>query len=275
MVFLPSTTRIETKNNDCQQGHLQPISRLHRRQQSVIDLLCRSLIEKHIEDVSGHLADVLAAVHGPTMAMNLSPACGVVIAINLAYFGLPRFRYREQISIQASKDFEDFKVPKPDGNIENWTEYKTLRALATLGDGGEKDQARIDIEKKEIVWFNTLWGRLYLWFFSSHVDKYSSLLFGLLAGVMLIFATGLAIKWPFLDTLGDLNEYITSTNFYGDTLWGLIVFAFLPIIFVLVGNKIVNDAKALTKEQAASLREKLGEKAGQADKPDDVWFERD
>lgn len=197
------------------------------------------------------------------IATSLEPLASAALAINLAYLGLARFRYREKIREAADTQrrvFEPAEKSAPE-NIKSMRYYKQLRELCSLSNHDVDD---IPNANREARISNGIWSHVYHHLYRRHLDRYIAYAGAGLSGFTVASAVAL-----------NLGTWSLASYLYGDSggilwLYGLIVACFAPIVLVYVGRKIVLYAA----QHAIECREEI-EKAMQtgslsAKLPDDV-----
>lgn len=188
------------------------------------------------------------------VAASLEPLAGAALAINLAYLGLQRFRYREKIRAAAESErkiFEHAEKTAPE-NIKAMRYYAQLRDLCSLSNhdlddipGANKD-ARIN---------NGFWSAIYHHLYRKHRDRYIAYTGAGLAGVTL--TTGVAVN---------IGTWSLASYLYSETsapLWFyvLILACAAPISMVYVGRQIVFYAAGHAKECREEIEKAMQTKA--------------
>ncbi|WP_027058027.1 hypothetical protein [Mesorhizobium loti] len=185
------------------------------------------------------------------IATSLEPLASTALAINLAYLGLARFRYREKIRAAADAQrrvFEPAEKPAPE-NIKSMRYYKQLRGLCSLSNHDVDDIAHADREARIS---SGVWSHIYHHLYRKHLDRYIAYAGAGLSGFTVASAVAL-----------NLGTWSLTVNLYGPSagvlwLYTLIAASLAPIILVYVGRKIVHYAA----EHAVECREEI-EKAMQ------------
>ncbi len=170
-----------------------------------------------------------------SVAAELEPLAGAALAINLAYLGLTRFRYRDQIRKGAESErkiFEQADRPAPE-NIRKMAYYKQLCELCDLSNFDIED---VPNANKDARINGSVWSWLYHHIFRRHRDRYVTYLFVALSGFTL--SSGVADKtgnWVLVQWL-----YHPNASFIW--LYLLIIACFVPVAFVWLGRRIVHYA---------------------------------
>ncbi|MER9274406.1 hypothetical protein [Mesorhizobium sp. M0520] len=185
------------------------------------------------------------------IAAQLEPLAGAALAINVAYLGLVRFRYRDQIRDGARVElriFEPSDKPAP-ANIKSMKMYKQLCELCALSN---HDLVDVPHAIKDARINGGFWSQIYHYLYRKHNDRNITYFSSVAAGTTLIAGVARNIDtWGFMD-------YIY--NPWSGPIWMylLILFSVLPVAMVYGGRKIVFYAL----EHAREYREEI-EKAMQ------------
>lgn len=174
-------------------------------------------------------AVVSAAV---SVVTNLEPIAGISLALNLAYLGLQRWRYRQQVREAADKEYATFggnpAIIEP---LEQWTQ---LQVLAGHSDKRNSLPSRLRV-------FEAIYG--------IENDVKAAFVFAVFAVFILLLGVAHNIGiWQPLTAIA--TKAWTTFYFY--------VLAFsigLPLASVMLGRRLVNTAcahaKACTKQLSA------------------------
>lgn len=167
------------------------------------------------------------------IAADLEPVAGACLAINLAYLGLTRFRYRDKIREIAREQMKLFKMADNQFpvHIKELLHYQHLQSLCALSnmdyqaDPNENKQAKIN---------GSVWGNVYQGVFSAHHDRHLSYLCAGLAGLTLFAGVAEGIKNDFW-----ILPWVYHANLGTTWLVFLAIAAALPVALVWVGRNIV------------------------------------
>jgi hypothetical protein len=181
-----------------------------------------------------------------SVAGSLEPLAGAALAINLAYLGLTRFRYRDQIrkaAEQQRKVFEPADKRAPD-NIRSMKNYKQLCDLCDLSNFDIED---VPNANKGARINGGAWSWLYHHLYRKHKDRYITYLFVGLSGFTLCAGVAKSLEtWYYVN-------YLYHPNAGPIWLYLLMLAAASPVFFVWVGRKIVYYAS----EHARECREEI------------------
>lgn len=169
------------------------------------------------------------------IAPELEPVAGACLAINLAYLGLTRFRYRIQIRNAAKEQMSLFsrngdQFPE---NIKKLDHYNQLRSLCELPN---HDYEKAEGETSAAKIKGTVRGSLYQVLFSKHLDRYLSYLCAGLAAMTLVAGVAHQLGSNWAGLLPVIYAPITG----GWWLFALTVAATMPVGLILLGRNIVH-----------------------------------
>lgn len=164
---------------------------------------------------------------------HLEPFAGVAFALNLAYIGLPRFRYRERIQEHVVKKLQDIDGEPHQFGDTDW--YKATARLARLNvSGGSSAVENAKLPKES-------WGSSYTLLFERHRDKAFSIALSFLLGAILALGSahtagrfGSVLGFDIMPMFGD-----GAFNFW---FWLIAFAALTPVFFVYRGNYVVRGA---------------------------------
>lgn len=174
--------------------------------------------------------------------MLLEPILGVALALNLAYIGLPRFRYRSKIAKAVQELMAACGWKEPSEELSNRKWYKAVARLA-----------RLDIYKGSFFSkspsndFKGAWVFWYEWIFMCHVDRSIAVVSSFLA--ITLMALGVIHSIPIYGWYeGLFTKEITYLIF-----WFVIFLCILPVLFVFLGKYVVDRAIADAKAEIEDL----------------------
>ncbi|MBA86311.1 MAG: hypothetical protein CML60_11740 [Rhodobacteraceae bacterium] len=148
----------------------------------------------------------------------------MAFALNLAYLGLPRFRYRERISKYANEALSG--LGQVNGGLCRTGWYLTLQRLALVpGDKTVLHDGKVP---------NELWGIAYKVIFERKFDIMFSIVACLFMGALIVL--GVAHEINYLD---GTVAYFTSELIHW-WYWVHIALGLLPPIFVWMGRSVVS-----------------------------------
>lgn len=186
----------------------------------------------------------------------LEPALGIAFALNLAYIGLPRFRYRETIRDHVrTKMLEMGEVPE---HICSTVWYKQIDRLRSLDNHDGDEQGKLPATKMP----DGLWSALYVGLFERHFDRRIIVSLSVLcAGLVFL---GVAHEIDHLD--------ITRTLFTGWLaklwLWATACASLIPVVSVALGAVVVTGAKKFVNECITNLKLAYQQEARDAKLPE-------
>ncbi len=169
----------------------------------------------------------------------LQPIIGISFALNLAYLGLPRFRYRDEIKRNTKSELEELDSNGNGFKETDW--WCTLERLAgeRVGSAGAKRKGKIPRE---------FWGVMYELFFERRVDIYISFFLCLFTGLLAIL--GVAHE---IDYLKSTEIYFTSP-YIPYCFWVVASSGFLPPVWILSGRSVVGGARQYACDQIADMK---------------------
>ncbi|NOX40768.1 MAG: hypothetical protein GXP05_09700 [Alphaproteobacteria bacterium] len=167
-----------------------------------------------------------------SLLSTLQPALGVAFAFNVAYIGLPRFRYRSRIREYVSGRLIDGETSLPKDCLEkSW--YKHLLWLSGLPDKDKDDTTMkngYDRPGETWAWFYKVW-------YSRNLDKWwVSIVTALISALIFI---GSAQEFDYLA----IFQSLFTKSFIHWWFWAIFFLSVVPSLNVWVGNWIVRSAK--------------------------------
>ena len=180
---------------------------------------------------------------------HLEPFAGIAFALNLAYIGLPRFRYRARIQEHVAD-----KLKEIDGSPHNFVDtewYKGPQRLARM-----KDDAS-DISKTELP--RESWALGYSRIFERHGDKATAVFFASVLGMLLALGSAHSAEH-----YGSLFGYSFMGVFSGAMFhfWfvSITIMALTPVYFVWRGNGVVHGACDYADKQFKNMKKSMQSK---------------
>ena len=174
----------------------------------------------------------------------LEPVLGIAFALNLAYVGLPRFRYREAIRTDLSHEL----AVSFNGNEDRQIDLPWYRTLARLC-GKTKTSSGKRIENGELP--DGVWPKIYV-MFEKRADRFLSISACVLLGFLVFFGVGHSIG-RFTSLFGYDVQWLFGQTGAAWWLWGTLGLAFMPVVFVNSGNYVVKCAKMHSTKQISSI----------------------
>ena len=186
----------------------------------------------------------------------LEPMLGIAFALNLAYIGLPRFRYREQIQNHTRDKLGPLSNATDETKSTSW--YKALSRMAKMNNG-EKASNKADFPSE-------IWAKLYAFLFENHWDRRVVVSFCMI--LVALLSIGVAHS----------TEHYGSI-FGGGFLWvfsgGMFHFWFIAILLVGLwpcflawqGSKVVKDACNYADRQIKDMEITMQAGVGAVDTP--------
>ncbi len=170
----------------------------------------------------------------------LEPVLGICFALNLAYVGLPRFRYREEIRSALSKELDSSFNGSEDQQITlKW--YCTLARLA----GKIITSSGKPIDYGDLP--DGVWSKFYL-FFEKRIDRVLSIGACVALGLLVFVGAGHTIG-RLESVLGFAVLDLFGADHIGKWLWAAFILSFMPVVFVNAGNYVVLCAKRYSTKQ--------------------------
>ena len=196
----------------------------------------------------------------------MEPLAGAALALCLAYLNLDWFRYRGEIRSNARIEIDRFRNQDEAGQkalSENmwFRQIVTLAALENndplqLAPNNEDDgssrfwekfrsddqKARSDDEMPD-----GMWSKIYKYLFSRHIDRWITIIGACAGGAAIILASAHGIgMWKAIQCY--------STDGYAVAIFWVLALAMLaPILFVLLGRRVVKWGCKFAVEGARSL----------------------
>ena len=174
---------------------------------------------------------------------------GGVLALNLAYLNLERFRYAKTIqnhSREVLDTFEDAEGIRKGANLEQMSSYRQVKELATFPD------VNAGAAPTPELWKEFRARRfVYEWLFVKRIDIMVCSVFVLVSVVALALGSGHPIG-----ALGWTCSYFDKANI-GVSYWILAPGIVVPMIFLIVGGYIQSKYVALVDRVKRDLGEML------------------
>lgn len=184
-----------------------------------------------------------------SLLAKLEPVLGIVFALNLAYIGLQRFRYRENIKKHVQTRLNELK-DIPDQHCDtDW--YKQILRLANLE---QNDGDSLEIKSQEKM-PSEIWAKCYVWIYENHRDR-AAVVMAACACAALLFL-GVAHEIPYLNW----SRSPFTINYIHYWLWFVAFLGFLPIGFVLLGRRVVRDANDFVTRNIRNLKKTFQKQA--------------
>lgn len=162
-------------------------------------------------------------------------------ALNLAYLGLARFRYRDQIQKHASRCLSE--LGDVDEGMADTGWYHTLQRLSLPRVEFKKMPSD---QKGEIP--NELWGLGYKGYFEKQIDTTLALTFCI--GLGGLISLGVAHEVDYLDkTVG----YFAKEDIHW-WFWGSVAMGAWPALSVLTGQAVVRGAHTFSEKSIANMK---------------------
>lgn len=190
---------------------------------------------------------------------SLEPSLGISFALNLAYIGLPRFRYREEVRGHVSEILQSSFNGNEDQQVKlGW--YQTLARLA----GKEITATGVKIGKGVLP--DGVWSKSYL-FFDKKVDRFLAISSCVASAGLIFLGVGHSIG-QMVTVLGfELQSYFSFENI---GCWYTLVFVMtvFPLLFVQFGSYFVACAKGYSSKQIADILATMQANVLNAKKPE-------
>lgn len=159
---------------------------------------------------------------------SLEPILGFAFALNLAYIGLPRFRYREQIREAAQKSLKEITAPSEAIKATGWYSAVARLTLMPNNSDGVYKSAKLP----EFDWANH-----YRWVFEKHRDRRSVI--GICILIVVLNVIGTAHSINYLDAVvWGISLKAPFVGWMVHVWFWVIVFAMIvPVFFVWLGRR--------------------------------------
>ena len=187
---------------------------------------------------------------------HLEPFAGLTFALNLAYIGLPRFRYRQRIQSHVSE-----KLKEIDGEPHQFEEtewYKGPARLAALKDD-RSDTSDANLPKES-------WATGYSRIFERHRDRQTCIALSSFAGILLALGSAHSAE-HFGSIIGfDLMWLFGDASF---EYWFLLLTlcALFPVYMVYRGNMVVVGACDYADTQIRDMKKAKQAKVANLENP--------
>lgn len=179
---------------------------------------------------------------------SLEPIAGACLAINLAYLGLRRFRYRSKIREHAREKLKIIEPKNGDAQIPEVIESKLYRGVMRLARLTDNDLRE---EKNNKANYGSLppgfWGFIYILFFERHQDRF----FAMVATVWAMAALILGVAHSINHMLFALPLFVDGYELI--TFYALSAGMILPVVFVTCGKYVVDWGCDMATDQIGDL----------------------
>jgi hypothetical protein len=172
----------------------------------------------------------------------LEPIVGFSLALSLAYLALPRFRYRQEISLFVSEAMGDLKGAPP--LIQEIDTFRAVSRLANLPRQSSSDNS----EKNAQNPLHGPWSFFYKYLFENNLDIVITSISSILGACLL--AGGVIHGTRASNTL---SGYFFENNI-GFWITIVIVQQCLPALFVGLGKWVVSCAKGFAISKITDLK---------------------
>lgn len=187
---------------------------------------------------------------------NLEPMLGFAFALNLAYIGLARFRYRSEIRNFVLTEMGDLKTAPEHITSTDW--YKAVARLSSLEDFDRRWTQKSDKNAQ----LTGLWSTIYTHWFECHQDYFMVVTGTVLTCILL--AGGVA------HTVGmfGYTHFLFSKDSIHFSFWLTVYLSCLPVVSVIAGKYTVSRAKLFASGHIKDLKKQLQAGAQTASIPD-------
>lgn len=177
---------------------------------------------------------------------------GISFALNLAYIGLQRFRYRETIKQHATQKLEELSdIPEQTCETDWYKQILRLRALEK-NDGSEERNNAPEKMPSEI------WAHLYVALYEKHLDKKIVECVAFICASLIFL--GVAHQLAHLS----FSRFVFSEGYIVYWFWLIAVFAALPVCLVAIGRFVVNGALGFVNHNIKNLKKTFQKQAQEA-----------
>ncbi len=190
-----------------------------------------------------------------SLSANLEPIAGIAFALNLAYLGLQRFRYRQAIREHVSKSMGELRDAS-----QNTKDTRLYKAVARLSSLGETDRKLFRSSDKNAN-LNGVWSFFYEWLFECNQDRLIAIAGGLLSVAIVILGV-------FHNSNGScFAENAFKFDYIVYWIWLIVFTQALPVTFVLLGNYVVHGAIKFAENHIEDLKKTMQDQAANAKIP--------
>lgn len=168
-------------------------------------------------------------IENASLLPKLQPIMAVTFALNVAYVGLPRFRYRDTVRRNAGDALDSLNTVPDEVLSTNW--YTGLHWLA----GRKKSKEPPVVTPKRPDHF---WTRFYAIFYATRFDRFLACTAILVFGVLIATASAHDIG-TFLWTAETWGLPAVNFGWARVLLYLCVSFGTMPAIFVFFGGKYV------------------------------------
>lgn len=172
---------------------------------------------------------------------DLEPILGCSFALNLAYIGLQRFRYRRDIRDYANTELGDLAINPPENCIDT-SLYKSVVRLSSLG-----NDRKIFRKSEQNADLSGFWSFIYECYFECHQDRILTIASASISAALLSLgvAHNIGVSW--------FSSYFSDSNIF---YWYLLVnfILILPVASVVAGWYTVSGAKSFAAKQIVDLK---------------------
>lgn len=225
----------------------------------LVDGLVQCLNSAH-HDICKKAFEAGVAASSPARVVNLVGPAQVSLAITMAYLGLNRFRYRDEIRKHATGVFVAHK--DAEGAPQASTAFLTLRAFSGLGGDCDDDRNALEKAHRKEVWFQTNVGRTYRKIFANTADRKIIGAISAITAIFLFLLTVASFGWG-----GWVLQGLNSDGCIAGMTVFLAIGCILPVIGVYLGGLVVDSAKARADQCAQEITEMIAVQAQNAAKP--------
>lgn len=186
-----------------------------------------------------------------SLLSKLEPILGITFALNLAYIGLPRFRYRENIRDYVRSRLDEMKdIPEQHCDTD-W--YKQVMRLSNLEnhDGSAEAQSSGKMPSEN-------WAFFYVKIFEKHRDRHLVCGAAFFCAVLLFLGVAHELSFLAFTKAPFVKGYIEWF------FWVCAAMAALPVFFVLNGGWVVRRAKSFAEASIKNLKKTFQKQAQEA-----------
>jgi hypothetical protein len=193
-----------------------------------------------------------------SLLSKLEPVLGITFALNLAYIGLPRFRYREAIRKHVRQKMEDMK-DIPEQHCEtDW--YKQIVRLGNLGDNdGHAVDGKEASKKSRDTLPSGAWSFVYAVFYEWHIDRVIAVSFSISCATLLFLGVAHELK------LLDWSMGLFTEKWIGYWLLFTWLMSVFPPSLGVGGNFVVSGANRFVNDTTKNLKLTLKDNAQKAE----------
>jgi hypothetical protein len=189
---------------------------------------------------------------------------GIGFALNVAYIGLPRFRYREKIRESAAENLALIDSPTEEIKKRDW--YSGVARLNTMPDNGSGIYESASLPDAN-------WSNCYKRWYEKHLDR--KIVIWLAAANTVLLSLGSAHSFQYLTSVfGNDITWLFNGIWIHIWFWLCVISMIVPVNFVRIGNSMSEQACKWIIERIDDGKQTLQAAVSAATIPDDIPKDR-